>query len=113
MGKMFLGFLITFLIVILLSCGLMLKNLEATINIENGNATKWAMVITVNGESKIVDGGATETWTVSWKGNSADITVVNVIAEYVAQGGIYETSFNIYDDETKLLIIANCPGHTS
>lgn len=93
----------------LFSCDFILQDLSATIEIQNDNVNDYTMVITVNGNSKIVGDGETETWIVSWKGTSGNFETVNITATYQDHGGLYDITFNVFNGDYKSLLIIDCP----
>jgi hypothetical protein len=102
-------FLLFIIACFLFSCDFLLQDLSATIEVQNDNVNDYTMVITVNGNSKIVVDGETETWIVFWKGTSGNFEAVNITATYQDHGGLYDIAFNVFNGDYKLVIITDCP----
>jgi hypothetical protein len=87
---------------------LFLQDLSATIEIKNGNGA--TMVITVNGDSKIVNDGEAATWRISWQSaNINESHTVGISATYEGgvPAGIHTDTFVVYNGDNKSLIITS------
>jgi len=102
--------LIAFIIlvfVLILSCGINLKKLEATVQVKNQNVNGYSLNVTLNGESKIIANNAVEEWIIAWEGGSNDPKAVDISATYVEFGGTYTVSFEVFDGDAKSVIITD------
>ena len=109
MGKASIIAVLTIIVLIFSnSCGLFLQDSSATIDIKNGNGA--AMIITVNGDSKVVNDGEVATWTITWQAATVNEShTVSVTATYEGgvPAGIYTDTFVVYNGDNKSLIITS------
>jgi len=98
---------IALFLVFTLSCGINLKDLEATVQIKNQNVNGYALNATVNGDSKIIANNSVEEWIIEWEGGPNDPKAVDISATYVEFGGIYALSFEVFDGDKKSVIITD------